>query len=260
MSQSGKKPSAKGRLTSTGLHPMRGVPLPERLIRKRNQAGAASILEDIELPKEWQTGVSKVETCSLAEWDGGRGLKTIFPKEGSAKSRCVLLCTGDNTRLTMSLEVLQRHQDPAPRVLHRFELPSDDNRLDIRLYDADVSMEIRENPRNPKHHNSKRRAEVQSGQCWVLHLETSMNEQILTKAKRMLRRLQAVTTSMPPDWFTYRNYLVKDASRKSADKPSAEVRDGVFTQTFADGYTWRFTDNLASKEFQEALWGKTPDE
>ena len=215
---------------------MRGVPLPERLVRKRNKAAVAAILEDIELPKDWQAGVSKVEYCSLGEWDGGRGLKTIFPKEGT-KSRCILQCTGDTTRLTISLEVLQRHQDPLPQILHRFELPSDDNRLGIRLYDADVSIEIRENPRNPKHHKSKRRAEVESGQCWVLHLETSMNEQILTKAKRMLRRLQAVTASMPPDWFTYRNYLVKDPSQKSANKPSAELRDGVFTQTFAGSYT-----------------------
>ena len=260
MPKSGEKSSAQGRLTSTGLHPMRGVPPPERLVRKRRQAGAARILKDIDMPKEWQAGVSEVESCSLADWDGGRGLKTIFPKEGNTKSRCNLLCTGDTSRLTVSLEVAERHQDPVPRVLHRFDLPSDDDRIGIRLYDVDVSMEIRENPRNPKHRKSKRRAEFESGQCWVVHLETSMNEQILTKAKRMLRRLEAVTTSMPPDWFTYRNYLVKDTLRKSVNNSSAEVRDGVFTQTFVGGYTWRFTGNLASQEFQKALWGNTSHE
>ena len=239
---------------------MRGVPPPERLVRKRRQAAAAGILEGNDLPKEWQAGASKVESCSLAEWDGGRGLKTIFPKEGNTKSRCILLCTGDTSRLTISLEVATRHQDPVRHVLHRFDLPSDDDRIGIRLYDVDVSMEFRENPRNPKQRQSKRRAEFESGQCWVVHLETSTNEQILSKAKRMLRRLEAVTTSMPPDWFTYRNYLVKDTLRNSVGTTSAELRDGVFTQTFVGGYTWRFTGNLASKEFQEALFGKTSPE
>lgn len=41
----------------------------------------------------------------------------------------------------MSLEVVQRHQDPVTQVLHRFDLPSDNDRLGIRLYDADVSLE-----------------------------------------------------------------------------------------------------------------------
>ena len=235
---------------------MRGVPPPERLVRKRRQAGAASILEDIDLPKEWQAGVSKVEFW----WDGGRGLKAIFPKEGNTKSRCTLVCTGDTSRLTISLEVAERHQDPVPQILHQFDLPSDDDRIGIRLYDVDVSMEIRENPRNPKQRKSMRRAEFGSGQYWVVHLETSMNEQILTKAKRMLRRLEAVTTSMPPDWFAYRNYLVKDTLRKSVNNSSAELRDGVFTQTFAGGYTWRFTGNLASQEFQKALFGRASHE
>ena len=239
---------------------MRGVPPPERLVRKRRQAGAARILKDIDMPKEWQAGVSKVESCTLAELDGNRGLKTIFPKEGNTKSRCNLLCTGDTSRLTMSLEVAERHQDPLPQVIHQFTLPSDDDQIGIRLYDIDVSMEIWEHPTNPKQRKSMRRAEYERGQCWVVHLETSMNEQVLTKAKRMLRRVQAVTSSMPSDWFTYRNYLVKDPSENSVDNNSVEFRDGVFTQTFVGGYTWRFTRNLASKEFQEALYGKNSHE
>ena len=239
---------------------MRGVPPPERLVKKRRQAGAAPILKDIDMPKEWQAGVSKVESCTLAELDGGRGLKTIFPKEGNTKTRCNLLCTGDTGRLTISLEVAEKHQDPLPQVLHRFNLPSDDDKIGIRLYDVDVSMEIREHPTNPKHRKSKKRAERENGHCWVVHLETSMNEQVLTKAKRMLRRVQAVTSSMPSDWFTCRNYLLKDTSQNSVGDNSVEFRDGVFTHTFVGGYTWRFTGNLASKEFQEALYGKTSHE
>lgn len=125
---------------------MRGVPPPERLVKKQDKAVVAAILGD-NLPKsEWQAGVRKVVSCSLAEYDGGRGLKTIFPA-GEAKSRCNILCTGGTSELTISLEVSRRYQDPLPRVLHRFQLPSDDDRIGVRLYDADVSIEIREHRR-----------------------------------------------------------------------------------------------------------------
>ena len=88
----------------------------------------------------------------------------------------------------------------------------------------------------------------------------------MVKAKRMLRRLESVTYSMPSEWFTYRNYLVKDPSdpsrqsEQSANGRSIDVRDGVFTQSFAGGYTWRFSGNLASTAFQQALMGKKAQE
>ena len=80
MAQTGKKAPAKGRLTSSGLHPMRGVPTPERLLAKRTRAVVGEILKEAPLPKIWQAGVSKVEMCALAEYDGGRGLRTVFPE------------------------------------------------------------------------------------------------------------------------------------------------------------------------------------
>ena len=86
-----------------------------------------------------------------------------------------------------------------------------------------------------------------------------MSEKVLLKSKRMLRKLESVTSSMPPDWFTYRNYAVKDAG-SSANARSVEVQDGVVTHHYAGRYTWRFTGNLASAEFQEALVGKLPNE
>ena len=115
MPQSHRNSPARGRLTSTGLHPMRGLPPPERLVKKRNQATAARVLDDFPLPKEWQAGVSKVESCSLTEYDGGRGLKTVFPKEGEPKRRCNILCTGGTGELAISLEIAKRHQDPSLR-------------------------------------------------------------------------------------------------------------------------------------------------
>lgn len=212
-----------------------------------------------DLPKEWQAGVNKVEVCSLAEYDGGRGLKTIFPGD-DPKRRCNILCTGSTNELTISLELAERHQDPSPTILHRFDLPNDDDRIGIRLYDVDVSMEIREHPRHPKQRKSKRRAEMASGECWVIHLKTSLKEQVLVKAKAMLRRLESVTNAMPSDWFTYRNYFVKHTSGETANDGRVEFGDGVFMQTFVGGYTWRFTGNLASTEFREALAGKLADE
>ena len=259
MTDSGERPSAKGRLTSSGLHPRRGVPQPERLVERRRQAGADRILKDLDLPKEWQASVSKVESCSLAEYDGGRGLETVFPTEGHPKKRCTIICNGNSNELTISLEVADRHQHPSPHILHRFHLPDDDDRMGIRLYDIDVSIEFREHPRNPKLRKSTRRAESASGRCWVVHLETSMQEPVLLKAKRMLRRLESVTGSMPRDWFTYRNYFVKRPLGEPADGRTIDFSDGVFTQTFVGGYTWRFTGNLASTEFQEALTGKLAD-
>ena len=241
---------------------MRGVPLPERLVAKRTQAAVGEILKEAPLPKDWQAGVSKVEMCALAEYDGGRGLKTVFPEGESPdpKKRCTILCTGSTDKLTISLEVASSHQEPYPRVLHKVEIPSEDDRVGLRLYDVDVSIEIREHPRNPKQRKPSRRAEYASGECWVIHLETSLKESVLVKAKKMLRRLESVTNAMPSEWFSYRNYDVKHDVKESATGSKVEFRDGVFTQTFAGGYTWRFTGNLASKEFREALEGKFPDD
>lgn len=238
---------------------MRGFPPPERLVTKRSKAGAARMLGDSALPKEWQAGVSKVEACSLAEYDGGRGLKTIFPKKEDPKRRCNILCIGSTNELTISLELAERHQDPYAHVLHRFDLPNDDDRIGLRLYDVDVSIEIREHPRNPKQRKSTRRAETASGECWVIHLETSLKEQVLVKAKTMLRRLESVTNAMHSDCFSYRNCFVKHTSGEPANDSNVEFGDGVFTQTFVGGFTWRFTGNLASKEFREALAGKLAD-
>lgn len=239
---------------------MRGVPPPERLIVKRTRAIAAQILKEAPLPKDWQAGVKKVEACSLAEYDGGRGLKTVFPKDGDPKRRCTVLCTGSTNGLTISLELAEKHQDPYPHVLHRFDLPDDDDRIGLRLYDVDVSIEIREHPRNPKQRKSKRRAEWATGECWVIHLETFLKEQLLVKAKTMLRRLESVTNAMPSDWFTYRNYFVRQSAAEPANGSNVEFGDGVFTQTFVGGYTWRFTGNLASREFREALVGNLADD
>ena len=158
------------------------------------------------------------------------------------------------------MEVASSHQERYPRVLHKVEIPSEDDRVGLRLYDVNVSIEIREHPRNPKQRKSSRRAEYARGECWVIHLETSLKEAVMLKAKGMLRRLESVTNAMPSDYFSYRNYDVKPDVKESATGSKAEFRDGVFTQTFTGGYTWRFTGNLASKEFQEALEGKLPDD
>ena len=44
----------------------------------------------------------------------------------------------------------------------------------------------------------------------MIHLEVSVKEQVLMKAKKMLRSLESITYAMPSDWFTYRNYFVKN--------------------------------------------------
>ena len=262
MPQSGEKAPAKGRLTSSGLQPMRGVPPPERLAAKRTRAAVGQILEEAPLPKDWQAGVSKVEMCALAEYDGGRGLKTVFPEgEGpNPKKRCTILCTGSTSKLTVSLEVANSHQEPYPQILHNFDIPNEDDRVGLRLYDVNVSIEVREHPRNSKQRKSTKRAEYAGGGCWVIHLETPLRESVLIKAKRMLRRLESITNAMPSDWFSYRNYYVKHDVSESANGSNVEFGDGVFTQTFVGGYTWRFTGNLASTEFREALEGKVADD
>ena len=75
----------------------------------------------------------------------------------------------------------------------------------------------------------------------------------------MLRRLESITYAMPSDWFTYRNYFVKNTDPFNNDS-NVKFGDGVFAQTFVGGYTWRFSDgftgNLASAAFREALTGK----
>ena len=246
------------RLTSTGRHPRPGVGLPKRLMARRMRDIAEETLGKMP-DASLHANVRKVETCSIGEYDSGRGLRTVFEMGSSKeeKSRCQFFCNGGTQGLTMSLRVTDR--SPLPTILHDFLLPDPANKIGIRLYDASVSMEIREQPKQPKERKSKRRAPLENGNCWVIHLDVALKpESVLVQSKAMLRRVESTTKAMPYDWFSYRNYFAK---HQPGTQTTSNVEFGdALKHSFVGGYTWRFTGHLASNTFRNALGWEAVDQ
>jgi len=81
------------RLTSSGRHPRSGVPLPQRLVVRKSRTDVNRAFGTM-LPTLWQANVRKVKKCTLPEYDGGRGLKTVYESRGQEKRHCHILCDG----------------------------------------------------------------------------------------------------------------------------------------------------------------------
>ena len=70
-------PPSQMRQSSSSRHPRSGVPLPKRVVVKRRWGTAEEMLGEIR-NESWQAGVRKVQSCSLGEYDGVKGLKTVY--------------------------------------------------------------------------------------------------------------------------------------------------------------------------------------
>lgn len=229
------------RLTSTTRHPMRGLPLPSGLAAQRSQRLVETVLGKGD-PSEWHAALRKVEWCLLSGHNSGKGLESLHEYSPEREDRCYMQCHGDLTLLTIELRVLKSRRDPQPMVLKSFTLPDDARLLDIRLFEDDVCIELRETPKNRKDH---------TGECWVIKLDVSLSpESVLKDSKMMLRRFESVTSKMPADWFSYRNF---SSSRQNSGIQHADA----FLHHHVGGYKWRFTGHLAGASFAEAL-GEAP--
>ena len=73
----------------------------------------------------------------------------------------------------------------------------------------------------------------------------------------MVKRLENVTSEMPEEWYSYRNY----SSSPTLQRPTAasDFVPGVFSQPITGGHVWNFTGFIAGLEFQRALDNVTGD-
>ncbi len=237
------------RTTSSARQPMTGLPLPERVVRKRNARNARAGEEPARTNK-WRAQLAKVSSCEGVSYDGGKGLVTDFEfSDAQPSRRFALICDGNSQKLVMTLNCSVGHQDPNPSCLFEIELPNEDDVLDLRIYESTRSLELRLTPKGEASSKKEPR------KIWSLHFRTEQKH--LGDAKKMVKRLENVTSEMPEDWFLYRNYSsspnVEGATEGSEFVPS------VFSQSITGGHVWNFTGFFASLDFQRALGHVTAD-
>ena len=237
------------RTTSSARQPMTGLPLPERVIRKRNARIAIAGVEPART-NVWRAQLAKVLSCEGVNYDGGKGLVTVFEfSEARPSSRCALKCDGNSQKLVITLSTFVQHQDPSPSGLFEIVLPSEDDLLDLRIYESTRCLELRLTPKGEASSKQEPR------KIWSLFFRTDIKH--LNNAKKMVKRLENVTSEMPEHWFSYRNY-----SRSPNPEPPTEGSEfvpRVFSQHITGGHVWNFTGFIASLEFQRALGNVTAD-
>ena len=228
---------------------MTGLPLPERVVRKRNARIARAGVEPART-NVWTAQLAKVSSSEGVNYDGGKGLVTDFEfSEARPSNRCALKCDGNLQKLVITLSTFVQHQDPNPSCLFEIVLPSEDDLLDLRIYESTRCLELRLTPKGEASSKQEPR------KIWSLFFRTDTKH--LNNAKKMVKRLENVTSEMPEYWFSYRNY----SRSPNLERPMAgsEFVPRVFSQHITGGHVWNFTGFFASLEFQRALGNVTAD-
>ena len=237
------------RTTSSARQPMTGLPLPQRVQRRRDARNSSAGVEPART-NVWRAQLAKVSSCEGLNYDGGKGLVTVFEfNEARPSSRCFLKCDGNSQKLVITLSTFVQHQDPSPSGLFEIVLPSEDDLLDLRIYESTRCLELRLTPKGEASSKQEPR------KIWSLFFRTDIKH--LNNAKKMVKRLENVTSEMPEYWFSYRNY-----SRSPNLEPPTEGSEfvpSVFSQPIVGGHVWNFTGFFASLEFQRALGNVTAD-
>ena len=65
------------RTTSSARQPMTGLPLPDRVVRRRNARKVRAGVEPFRT-SAWRAELKKVLSCEGVNYDGGKGLVTDF--------------------------------------------------------------------------------------------------------------------------------------------------------------------------------------
>ena len=238
------------RTTSSARQPMPGLPLPERVISKRNARLFPAVV-DPTTANIWRAQLAKVSSCEGVNYDGGKGLVTDFEfSDARPRSRCVLKCDGNHQTLVMTLTSSEHDHDPNPTRLFEIALPNEDDVLDLRIYESTRCLELRLTPKGEVSSKSEPR------KIWSLLFRTEKKH--LSNAKKMVKRLENVTRDMPEAWFSYRNYA-RSAPKLNEGATGSEPAPSGFSQPITGGHVWHFTGFLASREFQRALGNVTGD-
>lgn len=227
---------------------MPGLPLPDRVVRKRKRNARAGV-EPVRT-NEWRAQLAKVSSCEGVNYDGGKGLVTDFEfSDARPACRWVLKCDGNSQKLVMTLFSIEKFQDPDPSTLFEIVLPNEDDLLDLRIYESTRSLELRLTPKGEASSKKEPR------KIWSLYFRTE--EKRLSEAKAMVKRLENITSEMPEDWFSYRNFSSLPTLERATKE--SEFVPGEFSQHITGGHVWKFTDFIASLEFQRALGHVTAD-
>ena len=239
------------RTTSSARQPMTGLPLPERVSRKRNARSGSTEVEPART-KIWRAHLARALSCEGVNYDSGKGLLTDFEfSDARPQSRRILICNGSSQRLVMNLTFHVQDQDPNPTRLFEIILPNEDDLLDLRIYESTRCLELR---LTPKGEASSRR---EPRKIWSLFFHTEQKQ--LKDAKKMVKRLENVTREMPGDWFSYRNYSSSVPTLNEGATEEFNSVPSVFSQPITGGHVWNFTGLIASLEFQRALGHVTAD-
>ena len=223
------------RTTSSARQPMQGLPLPERVIHRRNARIAPAVVEPATV-NVWRAQLAKVSSCEGADYDGGKGLVTDFEfSDARPRSRCVLKCDGNYQTLVMTLASSEQDQDPNPTCLFEIALPNEDDLLDLRVYESNRSLELRLTPKGEASSKSEPR------KIWSLSFRTQKKH--LSNAKKMVKRLENVTCDMPEAWFSYRNYS-RSAPKLNEGATGSDSAPSGFSQPITGGHVWQFTGSL----------------
>ena len=238
------------RTTSSARQPLPGLPLPERVISKRNDRMFPAVVDPTTV-NIWRAHLAKVSSCEGTDYDGGKGLVTDFEfSDARPQSRCVLKCDGNHQTLVMTLASFEQDRDPNPTRLFEIALPNEDDVLDLRIYESTRCLELRLTPKGQVSSKSEPR------KIWSLLFRTKQKH--LSDAKKMVKRLENVTRDMPEAWFSYRNYARSAPKINEGATGSGSVPSG-FSQPITGGHVWHFTGFLASPEFQRALGNMAAD-
>ena len=228
---------------------MTGLPLPDRVVRRRNARNVRAGVEPFRT-SAWRAELEKVSSCDGVDYDGGKGLVTDFKfSDEHHKRRWVLECEGNSQKLVMEVYEMMQHQDPNALTLFEIALPNEEDLLDLRIYESTRSLELRLTPKGEALTKREPR------KIWSLHFRTE--EKRLSKAKAMMKRLENVTSEMPGNWFSYRNYSSSPTLERATKE--SEFVPGEVSQHITSGHVWKFTGFIASLEFQRALGHVTAD-
>ncbi|KAL8662403.1 MAG: hypothetical protein Q9202_004724 [Teloschistes flavicans] len=194
--------------------------------------------------------VAKVQQVGSTTYNGGRGYQTQFeysPSPNPAR-KCYLVVEGGLSKLTLTLQVNNSFRDPNPEILHRFEIPTENARVGLRLYKKRLWMEVHVDPK-------RQGKQKPVGDHWSIRFR-GRNDGERESSRRILQRLESTTRQQPDLWFGYRNFFTGTGFRAGETRPETDgegVIPGQYCHDLSSGNRWTFHGNLATAGFLEAL-------
>ncbi|KAI4202663.1 MAG: hypothetical protein LQ350_002456 [Teloschistes chrysophthalmus] len=182
--------------------------------------------------------VIKAQEADSTTFAGGRGYPTKFeysPTPNPAR-RCIMLFEGGVQKLTLTLVVNNRYKDPKPETLHRFEIPTENALLILRLYQKGIWMEIHIDPKQLG-------KEKPVGDYWSIRFRLH-NDMERKQTRSIMQRIESTTRQQPDVWFKYRNYFTATARRPM---------ESLYRHDLSSGHQFTFTGRLATEGFLNAL-------